>query len=44
MAFHTGKDKTLVAKDTDRDFFMSADEAKNYGLVDNVVNPHQKKS
>jgi ATP-dependent Clp protease protease subunit len=26
-----------ISKDTDRDFFMSADEAKSYGLVDAVV-------
>lgn len=34
---HTGKDVDVVASDTDRDFFMSADAAKEYGLVDAVV-------
>lgn len=37
LAFHTGKAVKTVAKDTDRDFFMSADEAAKYGLVDQVV-------
>jgi ATP-dependent Clp protease, protease subunit len=34
---HTGKDVNQVEKDCDRDNFMSAEEAKNYGLVDQVV-------
>ncbi|HYE31764.1 MAG TPA: ATP-dependent Clp endopeptidase proteolytic subunit ClpP [Methylomirabilota bacterium] len=34
---HTGKDVSQVEKDCDRDNFMSADEAKAYGLVDEVV-------
>lgn len=37
LADHTGKSLSDVASDTDRDFFMSAIEAKNYGLVDQVV-------
>ena len=37
LAFHTGKTTDAIAKDADRDFFMSADEAKIYGLVDNVT-------
>jgi len=37
IAKHTCKQAEEVAKDTDRDFFMSADEAKAYGLVDLVV-------
>jgi ATP-dependent Clp protease protease subunit len=37
LAFHTGKPLDAITKDTDRDFFMSADEAKAYGLVDEVV-------
>jgi ATP-dependent Clp protease protease subunit len=37
---HTGKPSTQIAKDLDRDFFMSADQAKEYGLIDEViVNP-----
>ncbi len=37
LADHTGKPVDQVSKDTDRDYFMSAEEAKNYGLVDKVV-------
>jgi ATP-dependent Clp protease protease subunit len=37
LAFHTGKDVTSLANDTERDFFMSAEEAKVYGLVDEVL-------
>jgi ATP-dependent Clp protease protease subunit len=37
LAKHSGKTAESVSKDTDRDNFMSAEEAKNYGLVDQVV-------
>ena len=37
LAKHTGKSAKEVAKDTDRDFFMSAQEAVAYGLVDDVL-------
>ena len=37
LAKHTGKSIKEIAKDTDRDFFMSADEAAKYGLVDDVL-------
>jgi ATP-dependent Clp protease, protease subunit len=37
LAHHTGQPLDRVVKDSDRDFFMSADEAKEYGLVDEVV-------
>jgi ATP-dependent Clp protease protease subunit len=37
LAKHTGKDIGKIEKDSDRDFFMSAEDAKNYGLVDDVV-------
>jgi len=43
LAKHTGKSFEMVAKDTDRDFFMSPAEAKNYGLVDEVLTGRQKK-
>ena len=39
LAHHTGRDIKDVAQDTDRDNFMSAEEAKAYGLVDEVVTP-----
>ena len=34
---HTGKSLKQVQKDTDRDYFMSGDEAKAYGIVDHVI-------
>ncbi|MBI4268647.1 ATP-dependent Clp endopeptidase proteolytic subunit ClpP [Candidatus Uhrbacteria bacterium] len=37
LAKHTGKDIEQVTKDTDRDYFMSAEEAKTYGLVDKII-------
>jgi ATP-dependent Clp protease, protease subunit len=37
LAMHTGKPVESITKDTDRDFFMSAAEARDYGLVDDVV-------
>ena len=37
LAFHTGQPVEKVAKDTDRDFIMGANEAKEYGIVDEVI-------
>jgi len=37
LAFHTGQSIERIEKDTDRDNFMSAEEAKAYGLVDDVL-------
>jgi ATP-dependent Clp protease protease subunit len=37
MANHTGKSIEQIEKDTDRDYFMSAEEAKAYGLIDRVI-------
>jgi ATP-dependent Clp protease, protease subunit len=37
MAFHTGQDMATLEKDTDRDNFMSAEEAVKYGLIDKVI-------
>jgi ATP-dependent Clp protease protease subunit len=37
LAKHTGKDFATVEKDSDRDFFMSAQMAKDYGLIDEVI-------
>ena len=37
LAKHTGKDVETIAKDSDRDFFLSAEQAKEYGLVDNIT-------
>lgn len=38
IAHHSGKTKEQVAKDTDRDHFLSGDEAVKYGLIDQVMN------
>lgn len=37
LAKHTKQNIKRISKDTDRDFFMSAEEAKEYGIVDNVL-------
>ncbi len=37
IAKHTGKSADQIEKDSDRDYYMSAEEAKTYGLVDHVV-------
>ncbi len=37
LAEATGKDDDQVRKDCDRDYFMSAEESKNYGIVDKVI-------
>ena len=36
LAEHTGQPGKKIAKDTDRDYFMSAEESKEYGLIDNI--------
>ncbi len=36
LAKHTGQPKEKIARDTERDFFMSAGEAKEYGIIDEV--------
>lgn len=37
LAKHTGQSVAKVTKDAERDYFMSADEAKKYGLVDKII-------
>jgi ATP-dependent Clp protease protease subunit len=37
LAHHTGQPMEKITKDTDRDFIMSADEAKDYGIIDEVI-------
>ena len=37
LAKHTGQPLERIAKDTDRDFFVGAEEAKKYGLVDDIL-------
>jgi len=43
LAFHTGQPLERIQKDTDRDYFMSSQEAKDYGLVDEVITGKLKK-
>jgi ATP-dependent Clp protease protease subunit len=40
IAGHTGQPIEKVAKDTERDYFMTAEEAKEYGIVDRVIAHH----
>ena len=40
---HTSQPLDKIQKDTDRDYFMSADEAKEYGLIDEVIHSKPKK-
>ncbi len=40
LAKHTKQDLEKVAKDTERDYFMSADEAVEYNLIDRVIDKH----
>jgi ATP-dependent Clp protease protease subunit len=44
LAKHTGQKVEKVSKDTDRDYFMSAQEAKDYGLIDEVIVSQEKKN
>jgi ATP-dependent Clp protease protease subunit len=37
LAMHTGQSLEKIGKDTDRDFIMTADQAKDYGLIDEVI-------
>ena len=40
MVTHTGQPLERIQRDTDRDFFMTAEQAKEYGLVDHVIASH----
>jgi ATP-dependent Clp protease protease subunit len=40
LALHTGQDVETVSHDTDRDNFMSAEQAKDYGIIDRVITHH----
>jgi ATP-dependent Clp protease protease subunit len=41
IAFHTGKAIEVVEADIDRDYFMTAEEAKLYGLIDEIIEPRR---
>ena len=40
IAKHTKQDYDKVRNDTERDYFMSSEEAKNYGIIDRVISEH----
>ena len=40
IAHHTGQDLDKVRQDTERDYFMSSEEAKEYGIIDRVISQH----
>jgi ATP-dependent Clp protease, protease subunit len=40
IAEHAGKDVEKVRADTERDYFMSSDEAVEYGIIDRVISEH----
>lgn len=42
MAKHTGKDISSIHKDTERDYYMTGEEAKTYGLIDNVISKREE--
>jgi ATP-dependent Clp protease protease subunit len=43
LAFHTGQETETIENDTNRDFYMDAKTAADYGLVDQVLEPPEKK-
>lgn len=42
LSFHTGQPMDIIKRDTDRDFFMTAEEAVKYGLIDKVISKREK--
>lgn len=42
LAKHTGQSVSKISKDTDRDFYLSAQDAKEYGLIDDIIKTSQK--
>jgi ATP-dependent Clp protease protease subunit len=43
MAYHTGQPLDRISQDTERDYFLSGEEAKEYGLIDEVIVRSQEK-
>lgn len=43
LASHTGQSEETIAKDIERDFYMTADDAKSYGIVDTVMESRKAK-
>jgi len=44
LAKHTGQPEEVIAKDTDRDNFMSAEKAAAYGIIDKILDYRSNKS
>jgi ATP-dependent Clp protease protease subunit len=44
LSLHTGRSVKQISKDTDRDYYMTAQQAKKYGLIDEVLDPADKDS
>ncbi|HEY8394609.1 MAG TPA: ATP-dependent Clp endopeptidase proteolytic subunit ClpP [Thermaerobacter sp.] len=44
LAKHTGQPLERIERDTERDFFMTAEEAKAYGIIDHVLQPREKRA
>jgi len=44
LAYHTNKSLETIEEDTERDYFMSAEQSKEYGLIDQVINRHPSAS
>lgn len=42
LSKHTGQSISKIAKDTDRDFYLTAQEAKEYGLIDDIIKTNHK--
>jgi ATP-dependent Clp protease, protease subunit len=41
LADHSGQSMETIEKDTDRDFIMSAQQTKDYGLIDEIIQKHR---
>ena len=41
ISYHSGRPLEQVERDIDRDYFMTAEEAKEYGLIDEVITPRR---
>jgi ATP-dependent Clp protease protease subunit len=42
LSKHTGQPLAKISKDTDRDFYLSAEDAKNYGIIDEIIKINNK--
>jgi ATP-dependent Clp protease protease subunit len=42
LALHTGQLQSKIEKDQERDYYMSTEQAKEYGLIDKIIGPGEK--